>query len=84
MLTGKSTGLSTEREEVKEVKKSCTLPVLIGSGVTYENVEDYYYLEANALIIGSHFKETGHWTSNVSSEKVDAFMRKIKQLRKCE
>lgn len=39
------------------VKKNVNLPVLVGSGVTEENIQDY--LAADGLIIGSHFKQDG-------------------------
>ena len=39
------------------VIKSVGLPVMIGSGVTVNNLQDY--LKAHALIIGSHFKVDG-------------------------
>lgn len=39
------------------VKKIVNLPVVIGSGITRDNVQNY--LDADALIIGSHFKHDG-------------------------
>lgn len=63
-----------------EVSRSVRIPVLIGSGVTYDNAERY--LDANGMIIGSHFKQGGHWTNAVDSERVKRFMEKIRDLRK--
>ncbi|XP_074439128.1 uncharacterized protein F13E9.13, mitochondrial-like isoform X1 [Larus michahellis] len=51
VLTGTATGLPTDPQELKEVKHAVKIPVLIGSGVTMENVRNY--LDANALIIAS-------------------------------
>lgn len=62
-----------------DVAKSVTIPVLIGSGVTYDNVE--HYLDANAMIIGSHFKRGGHWANPVDPERVKRFMEKMHRLR---
>lgn len=56
-----------------------TIPALIGSGVTYDNVEDY--LKANAMIIGSYFKKGGHWANEVDPERVKRFMKKIQECR---
>jgi len=39
------------------VAKSVAIPVMIGSGVTVNNL--HLYPKANALIIGSHFKYDG-------------------------
>ncbi|XP_051485627.1 uncharacterized protein F13E9.13, mitochondrial-like isoform X1 [Apus apus] len=51
VLTGTATGLPAHPQELKEVKHAVKIPVLIGSGVTLENVTNY--LDADALIIGS-------------------------------
>ncbi|KAI4898635.1 hypothetical protein NFI96_025999 [Prochilodus magdalenae] len=80
IVTGLATGVQANPKELKEVAKSVKLPVLIGSGVTYDNVE--HYLDANALIIGSHFKKDGRWENNVDPDRVKRFMEKMRQLRK--
>lgn len=38
-----------------DLKLNAEVPVIIGSGVDIDNIEDY--IEADAFIIGSHFKE---------------------------
>ncbi len=53
--------------------------MLIGSGVTCDNIERY--LDANAMIIGSHFKEGGHWANAVDPAQVKKLMGKIRDLR---
>lgn len=40
---------------VTDVKQSCKAPVLVGSGVTSRNISNY--MEADAVIVGTHFKE---------------------------
>ena len=62
-----------------DVAQSVKIPTLIGSGVTFNNVEDY--LDANAMIIGSHFKKGGYWANQVDPERVKRFMEKIHKLR---
>lgn len=62
-----------------EVSQSVRIPVLIGSGVTCDNIERY--LGANGMIIGSHFKEGGHWANAVDPEQVKKLMGKIRDLR---
>lgn len=61
-----------------EVTQSVRIPVLIGSGVTHDNVEQY--LQANAMIIGSHFKKGGYWANGVDAERVKRFMGKMHTL----
>jgi len=59
-------------------KRAVDLPVLIGSGVTSENVENY--TKASALIVGSHFKSGGVWYNSVCSDRVNNFMKKVRTL----
>ncbi|XP_039983809.1 uncharacterized protein F13E9.13, mitochondrial isoform X2 [Xiphias gladius] len=80
VITGAATGVTADPRELREVSKSVRIPVLIGSGVTHDNIE--HYLDANGMIIGSHFKENGHWANAVNPEKVKRFMDKIRDLRK--
>jgi len=63
--------------EVCKVVKQ--FPVLVGSGVTDENVSQY--TDANAYIIGSHFKVDGEWTEELDSGKIGRFMDRIHQIR---
>lgn len=77
ILTGKSTGTPVDDDDLKRVR-SCGLPILIGSGVTLENLESY--LSADALIVGSYFKKSGKWDSDLCNEKVERFMNKIASL----
>lgn len=79
IITGSATGEPANHHEMLEVKKSVDLPVLVGSGVTSENVQQY--IQASALIIGSHFKEGGHWTGPVDMSRVKSFMAKVERLR---
>ncbi|XP_073515753.1 uncharacterized protein F13E9.13, mitochondrial-like [Phyllobates terribilis] len=79
ILTGVATGQEADPADLKEVQRSVSIPTLIGSGVTLENVEKY--ADASALIVGSYFKHGGDWRKNVEYEKVVAFMDKINDLR---
>ena len=80
IITGRSTGETADVEELKSVKDCVGIPVLIGSGVTLENVETYLKF-ADALIVGSYFKEKGHWTGGVDVKKVKTFMERVNSLR---
>ncbi|CAB1339581.1 unnamed protein product [Coregonus sp. 'balchen'] len=62
------------------VAESVRLPVLIGSGVTHDNVE--HFLDGSAMIIGSHFKRGGVWANAVDPESIKKFMGKVHLLRK--
>ncbi|XP_022598368.1 uncharacterized protein F13E9.13, mitochondrial-like isoform X1 [Seriola dumerili] len=80
IVTGAATGAEADPKELTEVSQSVRIPVLIGSGVTYDNVERY--LDASGMIIGSHFKQGGHWANTLDPEQVKRFMGKIHNLRK--
>jgi uncharacterized protein len=80
IVTGVATGQEASLEELKQVKAAVQIPVLVGSGVTVENVERYLAV-ADALIIGSYFKRDGHWTQTVDVERVRSFMERVNKLR---
>ncbi len=81
IITGISTGIATKPSDIRTVKDAVSLPVIVGSGITVENIE-YYVNTADAVIVGSHFKENGEWQNNVSEQRVINFMTKINSLRK--
>jgi uncharacterized protein len=80
IVTGVATGTEASIEEITSVKKSVKIPVIVGSGVTFDNVEKYF--AADALIIGSYFKKGGYWENDVDAEKTKKFMQKVGKLRK--
>jgi membrane complex biogenesis BtpA family protein len=79
IVTGIATGSPADVAELKAVQTAVKIPVLVGSGVTEENVTNY--IGANALIVGSYFKRDGHWMNTVDYEKTAKFMEKVKTLR---
>lgn len=81
IITGAATGKAAEINDVRSVSEHSKLPVIVGSGIDLENVESFL-TEADALIVGSHFKENGHWAGAVDKERVDRFMNKVRQFRK--
>lgn len=66
----------------QEVRRAVSLPVLVGSGVTHDNVDRY--LGANGLIVGSHFKSGGSWSNALNVKCVNNFMTKVRHLRESE
>ncbi|MEN8116981.1 MAG: BtpA/SgcQ family protein [Bacteroidota bacterium] len=81
IITGQATGEKASVEDVKAVKNAVQIPVLIGSGIDEENIQDYREL-ADGFIIGSSFKKDGNWENEVDRERVREFMKKVKSLRK--
>lgn len=84
ILTGKSTGDTTDLDElrcIRENQSKLKLPVLVGSGVTKENLSDYVGL-ADGIIIGSHFKTDGHWANELCAERIVDFLKYFRELLK--
>jgi len=81
IITGVATGKEADINEIKSVKKTTNLPVIIGSGVTLQNV-DKFFNNCDAMIIGSYFKKNGNWQNTVDAERIKSFMKKVKRLRK--
>jgi len=77
IITGTSTGTKPSLDEIKAVKASVDIPVIAGSGITYENVRDYYEL-CDGLIIGSYFKKDGKWFNTIDPDRVEKLLQKIK------
>ena len=81
ILTGASTGEVTDLQALQAVKAKVKIPVLVGSGVTVDNVTEYLDV-ADALIIGSYFKKNGAWEKTVEAERVAALMKKVNAVRR--
>jgi len=80
IITGSATGKAVYLHELKSLKDKIQIPVLIGSGITDENLEEYWNY-ASAFIVGSYFKEKGIWRNAMSADRIDTMMRKVRELR---
>lgn len=78
VITGVATGKEPDLEELKSTKKVTELPVLLGSGITPDNVNKYYKY-TDGIIIGSYCKVDGFWKNAVSLERCHLFMNSIKK-----
>ena len=59
ILTGTSTGRPASIEELDEVKATVQIPVLIGSGITPQNISQFR--KADGWIVGSFLKHSKDW-----------------------
>ncbi|XP_069112033.1 uncharacterized protein F13E9.13, mitochondrial-like [Argopecten irradians] len=82
IITGGATGQEADVTEMKDVAEAISIPVLIGSGVTKDNLK--MYSSANGLIVGSHFKKDGHWEKEIDPWRVEAFMEEVRKLRESD
>jgi uncharacterized protein len=69
IVTGYATGIAPDPEEVKAVRASVTHEVLVGSGVTAENIS-LFAKYADAVIVGTAAKVDGLWSNPVDPERV--------------
>ncbi len=76
IVTGKSTSESADINEVAVVSNAVNIPVLVGSGITADNLPRYFS-STDGFIVGSHFKKDGNWFNGVERRRVENFMRKF-------
>ena len=80
IVTGSVTGRAPLVEDVREVKAHCRLPAALGSGVDADNLADFFR-EADAFIVGTYFKEGGHWANPVDPRRVGRLTEVAARLR---
>jgi uncharacterized protein len=80
IATGQRTGDAATGAEASAIAEGTRLPVVIGSGVTRENVGDLL-TAADGAIVASSLKEEGGWWAPVSERRVAAFMELVEKLR---
>jgi len=76
IVTGETTGAETPLRDIQEVKNVVDLPVIVGSGVNAENVNQTLAI-ADGAIVGSAFKTDDNVNNKVSPEKIETFFRAI-------
>ena len=69
IITGTATGSPADPADLKAVRDVTKLPVLVGSGVTPENIQSTAPF-ADGFIVGSYFKKAGYWENSVDGERV--------------
>ena len=80
IITGPSTGETANLDELNNVKKVSNIPVIVGSGVTIDNVSDYLKA-SDAIIVGSYFKKDSYWKNDLDYDKISTFMEKVQTLK---
>lgn len=56
------------------------LPVLVGSGVTADNYDQFR--AAHAVVVGSHFKHNGVWSNELDPDRLRRFMQHVADVRR--
>ena len=79
IITGQSTGSPAKKDDLSNLK-NINIPIIIGSGLTDENISDYWNM-ANGFIVGSYFKEKGYWRNSLSKERILKLIEKTEGLK---
>src|SRR5258707_8837327 len=80
IVTGNVTGEAPRVADVQEAKTHCHLPVILGSGISADNIAEFYH-EADGFIVGSAFKVDGHWSNTIDPSRVARFMTIVDRMR---
>jgi uncharacterized protein len=75
IVSGVATGEPAQPDEVAAVASAASVPTLVGSGITADNINEF--AAADAFIVGSSIKKDGHWFNSMDPDRtralVDAF-----------
>ena len=81
IVTSQFTGINPDKNDLIKAKSATKLPVLIGSGMTAENIQDYLPL-ADGFIVGSYFRKDGKFLEKLEPERLNKFMKIFGSARK--
>jgi uncharacterized protein len=73
IVSGIATGQPAEPAEVAAVARGVSVPTLVGSGITAENIGRFS--SADAFIVGSSIKKDGLWPNPIDLERARALVR---------
>lgn len=80
VVTGSHTGMAPDPADLEAVRDASPLPLLIGSGITPDNLEALFPL-ADGFIVGTALKEEGRWDAPVSEDRTRALVAVADRLR---
>ncbi|HEX8154226.1 MAG TPA: BtpA/SgcQ family protein [Thermoanaerobaculia bacterium] len=75
IVSGTATGAPCDADEVEAVSATVSVPTLIGSGITPENIARYR--GADAFIVGSSVKTSGVWSGALDAERTRAVVEAL-------
>ena len=78
IVTGVATGQPAEPDEVTSVGRAVSVPTIVGSGITAENLLDYP--DADGFIVGSSIKKDGLWSNPIDLDRARALSRAFRDL----
>ncbi|XP_066920691.1 uncharacterized protein F13E9.13, mitochondrial-like [Clytia hemisphaerica] len=79
IITGSSTGQAASVTDLKDAVSTVSIPAIIGSGISPDNVENFS--KAHAMIVGSYFKKNGLWSNEICMDRLNSLVRAVTQLQ---
>jgi membrane complex biogenesis BtpA family protein len=80
IASGTRTGSPTEPREVEDVRSGTNLPVIVGSGLSAEQVPSLF-ASADGAIVGQWLKKDGRWWNPVDPHRVERLMTAVRKVR---
>lgn len=80
VITSQFTGISPKTNDLKKANKATNLPVIIGSGMTPENIGKFIPL-ADGFIVGSTFRKDGKFLEIIDPERLNRFVKNFKKVK---
>lgn len=74
IISGLETGLPADARRLADVRRQVDAPILIGSGITAENADEYF--DADGAIVGTSLKTAGRVDRKRVARVVKAFKRR--------
>jgi hypothetical protein len=81
VVTGRQTGDPVRIQDAQGVRNVSTLPVLIGSGVTPENLASLAPF-TDAFIVGTWIKHGGRWDEPVAADRAKALVGSLRSIQR--
>jgi membrane complex biogenesis BtpA family protein len=75
IVSGAATGSPADPEEVEAVSRVVSVPTIIGSGITADNIARYH--GADAFIVGSSVKSDGLWSGELDAVRTRAIVETL-------
>jgi len=73
VVTGAATGRAADPADVDAVSEAVGIPTLVGSGITPQNLGDFW--SADAFIVGSVLKHEGIWSNPPDPSRLEAMFQ---------
>ena len=80
IVTGLKTGNPPERKDLELLKQIVDIPIIIGSGLSVDNMKDLLPL-ADGAIVGSYFKKDSKIANPIDVDRVKNFTQTARQFR---